>query len=188
MPDHNSLLEIELDENGDVWMRPRLDFDGRFPDKPLSKRQRDKLGDEYEAAELARAEMLAGDGGSYFFSPDNVPYDEFERIMKRHHDAKMAYIDAVNAHSIYVRAKAWHSRRVLSETEGFWLKQKAYDAAFHAEEIEELDDLGCITGRELIDAKAARTLATQLFLIQQDKFQRAGREARADKLAGINRS
>lgn len=192
MPDQrldDELFEIEQDEDGDVWLRPVVNFEGRYPAKPLSKRQRDKLGDEYEAAELARAEMWAGDGGSYSFSPDNVPFDEFERIMKRHHDAELAYIVAVNAHSLYVRAKAWHSRRVLSQREAFKLKDKMYDASIHAEEIEELScALGCIKGRELTDAKAARTLAKQLFLIHQEKFRNAEREARADKRAGINRS
>jgi hypothetical protein len=147
---------------------------GREPDfvapKPKSAREIRKLGDALDEAERAVSAMWAADRGTYTFSPDCVPFAEFERIMKGYHDAKCAYGQAVTARNLYQVCKLENSKRMPKSDD----KHALDDAKYAAEaRIDELEELGpdFYTHREFIDANAAFTLADQRFDIAEAKYQ-----------------
>ena len=61
----------------------------------MRKNNLKRLGDELDDAERAMSAMFEADTHTYFYSPDSVPFKTYVAIMKRHHDAELAYGQAV---------------------------------------------------------------------------------------------
>ena len=163
---------------------------GREPDfvapKPLNKRQRDQLGGALDQVDRELSAVWAADTGRFSLTPDSVSNERFSALCHRRHVAKIAFIEALNAHALFLRCKAENSSRVPSNDDGIALRDAMYAAQDRFDDIEAADP-DFITTREYYEARTAAILASDLYDIAQTKFQDAQREARADKTKGIVR-
>ena len=113
-----------------------------------------QLGDELDAAESAVSVMMSDDSGTYFFSPDNVSFEEYEAIMKRRHDAELAYGLAVVERERVKRDRFKNRKTPLTSADGFRLNAAKVKAEARIDEIVAARP-DFATMREFIDANAA---------------------------------
>ena len=152
----------------------------------MGKSNLKRLGDELDDAERDVAEMMADDCGSYFFSPDSVPFDEYAARMHRQHMAYLAYSGALTELNTIAKDKFRNRKRAPRMSDA----PKYRDAMYATEDRCDLfEKLGSdfVTKREWLDASSAFALADWKWDAANDHYQRAEREAIADRAAGINR-
>lgn len=127
------------------------------------------LGDRLDEAERAVSAMWAADCGTYSFSPDSVSFEEFERLMKRQHDAVLAYGEAVTERSRAVREKFKSQNKLLRARDAVKLRDKMYEAEARIDLFEELGP-DFYTKREFIDANAAFVVADWIWDHAQERY------------------
>src|SRR5438067_1506764 len=110
-----------------------------------------RLGKELDKAESAVNAMMAADKGTYFFSPDSVPFEEYVAIMHRRHEAELAYGRAVTERSRAAREKFRNRKTPIRSRDAFKLRDKMYQAEALVDEIEAARP-EFATSREFIDA------------------------------------
>jgi len=137
------------------------------------------------AARCDRLEREAHDE-TYFLRWGVSSAAEWEAIMHRWHQAKLAYGDAIKARNQYKRRKAQLSKQRVKSQEKLPLEDAMFAAERHLDLIVAAGPDFC-TQREFTDANAAFTLASDLYAIAEKKFDIQEREVRADKRAGIRR-
>jgi hypothetical protein len=128
----------------------------------MSKPNLARLGRDLDNAERAVSAMWAADKGSFTFSPDSVSFEEFERIMQRHHDAELVYGQAMTDRSRAAREKFKARKRAPRSRDAFRLREKLYEAGAHLDEIIECRP-ELATLREFIDAQAAFNEADAIY-------------------------
>lgn len=144
------------------------------------------LGSALDRAERDVAAMMAADRGTYFASPDSVPFDEYVRLMKVLHDAKLAYVDALTERNEAAKARFAGRTSRLNQRDGKKLRDRQCLTEY---EIDLFEDLGpdFYTKRDFFDALAAYQLADWMWERAQRMFNNQQRRDRADKRAGIIR-
>lgn len=145
------------------------------------------LGNALDRAERNVAAMMRADCGTYDLSPDSVPFEEYVRLMHVQHLAYLAYSGALTERNTIAKEKFRNRKRPPRMRDA----QKYSDAKYVTEDrYDLLDKLGpdFSTKREWLDASSAFALADWKWDEANAHYQRAERQAIADKRAGINRS
>jgi hypothetical protein len=149
-----------------------------------------RLGKKLDEAERAVSAMMAADRGTYFFSPDSVPFEEYERIMHRRHVAKLEYGEALAERNRAARENFRNRKTPPRPRDAFKLRDKKFETEERVDMFEELGP-GFYTAREFLDANAAFTLADAIWDYAQEKYQSADRSRHsrdaADRAANIVR-
>jgi hypothetical protein len=145
----------------------------------MDKTDLKRLGDELDEAEAVRSAMWAADKGTFAFSPDSVTFAEFERIMKRYHDAELAYGAAVTERSLAVREKYRARKTAPRSFEAFKLRDKRFAAECLIDEIVAARP-EFATAREFIDANAAFIVADAIYDMAERRYQAARRRDAVD--------
>jgi hypothetical protein len=152
----------------------------------MGKTSLKRLGDELDEAEREVAAMLAADRGTYFFSPDSVPFEEYVARMHRQHLAYLAYSGALTERNTIAKEKFRNRKRPPRMGDA----KKYRDAKYETEDrYDTFAKLGpdFYTKREWLDASSAFAIADWKWDAANEHYQRAEREAIADRAAGINR-
>jgi hypothetical protein len=150
-----------------------------------------RLGKKLDEAERAVSAMMAADRGTYFFSPDSVPFEEYERIMHRRHVAKLEYGEALAERNKAAREKFRNRKAPIRARDAFKLRDTKFAAEDHYDTLAALGP-DFYTERELLDANAAFTLADWKFDHAQERYNSeeiaARRRDAADRAANIVRT
>ena len=128
-----------------------------------------RLGRELDEAERAVSAMMSADRGTYFFSPDSVPFKEYVAIMHRRHVAELAYGSAVTGRSRAAREKFRNRKTAPRARDAIKLRDKMYEAEALIDEIEAARP-DFATMREFIDANAAFTVASAIYDYAQERY------------------
>jgi hypothetical protein len=149
-----------------------------------------RLGDELDEAEREMLTMMAADRGTYFFSPDSVPFEKYVAIMKRLHDAEIAYGREVTERSRARRGRYRNRKTPPRGGDAFKLRDKKYEAEARIDEIVAARP-EFATKREFIDANAAFIEADVIYDYAQamynSKEQAAKRRDAADRASNVVR-
>lgn len=163
---------VDLEIEWTKWGR-RADF---VASKPLPPRKIAKLAAAFDDAEQAASRVWHDDKGSYWMSPDSVPFERWVAISARLHRARLDYISAINARDLFAKCKLENGRAPKS-SDAFKYRD-AMSAALDRLDVIEKAGPEFSTERERIDARAAAALAEDLYDIAKSKFEDAERGAR----------
>jgi hypothetical protein len=127
------------------------------------------LGDRLDEAERAVSAMMSADRGTYFFSPDSVPFEGYVAIMHRRHVAELAYGRAVTERSRAARERYRNRKTTPRARDAIKLRDKMYETEAHLDEIIAARPEFATT-REFIDANAAFTVAGAIYDYAQERY------------------
>jgi hypothetical protein len=161
-----------------------------FPPVPpacLSPAKIAKLGAAWDAADDVLANVWRTDCGLYSFSPDSVPFADYEAIEKRCHDAELAYGRAVRDRDMAELVKLQQRKAVPNNRDHDRCSMRRYNARKAQERFEKIGP-EFYTRREIIDINNEVVQAVSLEQIAQEKFSMNARRQREDARKGINRT
>jgi hypothetical protein len=153
----------------------------------MGKSKLTRLGDELDEAERSVAQMMADDCGSYDLSPDSVPFEEYVERMHRQHMAYLAYSGALTELNTIAKERFRNRKRPPRMCDAAKYRDAKHETEDRYDTFEKLGS-DFVTRREWLDASSAFALADWKWDEANAHYQRAERQALADRAAGINRS